>query len=250
MTRDNPWAGVVNAAGAAGAAIASVYAIGAVVMSLRYEGFGISGQEAVAVTPREVLLFAGSRSLAIWTAVGLIITIGLRRLQGELAGTLVAWLRRPPGIVALSALVVALVALPHVVWPLAVVFALGLLLAGATSWHARPVLRAVAAAAAVAAVALGVEADRLRYQLVVSCVDVDATRTPRCGILVGQNELGTYVATPPATGARSGRYAMIFVPAARVRTASSHKEPRMVIEEFARARRRPLLDRLLGIRIQ
>jgi hypothetical protein len=73
MTKESPWAAVVNAAGAAGAAIASVYAVGSIVMSLRYEGFGLSGQEAVAVTPREVLLFAGTRSLVIWAAVGFVI---------------------------------------------------------------------------------------------------------------------------------------------------------------------------------
>ena len=61
VASESPWAAVVNAAGAAGAAIASVYAIGSIVTSLRYEGFGLGGQEAVAVTPREVLLFAGTR---------------------------------------------------------------------------------------------------------------------------------------------------------------------------------------------
>jgi hypothetical protein len=110
------------------------------------------------------------------------------------------------------------------------------------------VLRVVAAAAAIAAVALAFEADRLRYQLDVSCVElVDGARgAAPCGILVGQNDRGIYVGVPPA---RAGRYALVFVPASQVKTASSHKEPRSVIREFAQVRRRPLVERLLGFRV-
>jgi hypothetical protein len=252
MSKDSPWAAVVNAAGAAGAIIALVYAVGSIVMSLRYEGFGLSGQEAVAVTPREVLLFAGARSLVIWAAVGFAITLALRRLDDEAAGAVVRRLKRPPGLLAAAALVVVLVAVSHVVWPVAVVAALAALLKVAASWRARPVLRGVASAAAVAAIAIAFEADRLRYQLDVSCIAPAAEShvAGQCGILVGQNDRGVYVGVPPASTARAARYALVFVSAAQVASIVSHKQPRTVIDEFARRRRTPLVERLLGIKVQ
>lgn len=252
VSKESPWAAVVNAAGAAGAAIASVYAIGSIVMSLRYEGFGLSGQEAVAVTPREVLLFAGTRSLVIWAAVGFVITLGLRRLDEDAAGRVLRWVGRPLSAAGLAVFVVALVVTLHVMWPLAVVFALLVLVKAAASWRDRPVLRVVAAAAAIAAVALAFEADRLRYQLDVTCVTlVDAGGGARpCGILVGQNDRGIYVGVAPTPGVTVQRYALLFVPAEQVATASSHKTPQHVIDEFAKARRKPIVERLLGLRVQ
>ena len=157
-------------------------------------------------------------------------------------------LGRPLGIALLAALLVALILTLNVAWPLAVVLALVLLLKGAASWRGRPVLRVVAGAAAIAAVALAFEADRLRYQLDVSCVELlkASGSTSPCGILVGQNDRGIYVGVPPP---RSGRYSLVFVPAAQVKTASSQKEARWVIDEFAEVRRRPLVERLLGFRV-
>jgi hypothetical protein len=252
VSNESPWAAVVNAAGAAGAAIASVYAVGSIVMSLRYEGFGLSGQGAVAVTPREVLLFAGARSLVIWAAVGFVITLVLRRLDEETARRFLRRIARPSGAAGLTVVVVVLVLALHVMWPLAVVLALLVLVKAAASWRGRPVLRVVAAAAAIAAVALSFEADRLRYQLDMSCVTLlEAAGGARvCGILVGQNERGIYIGVAPAAGDSAKRHALRFVPAEQVQTADSVKTPRRVIDEFAHVRRKPLVERLLGFRVQ
>jgi len=42
---------------------ALVYGTGGLVLSLRYDGFGLTGPQPVAYTSREVLLFHGARSL-------------------------------------------------------------------------------------------------------------------------------------------------------------------------------------------
>jgi hypothetical protein len=149
-----------------------------------------------------------------------------------------------------------LVVVLHVIWPLAVVVALLVLVKAAASWRERPVLRVVAAAAAIAAVALSFEADRLRYQLDIACVRLldgnggaSAGGEP-CGILVGQNDRGIYLGVPPPSSTPAERYKLVFVPAAQVKTSASHKTPRRVIDEFAAKRRKPVVERLLGFRVQ
>jgi hypothetical protein len=71
VERESPWATLISVAGAAGGAVVFVYAIGGLVLSLRYEGFGLNGQEAAALTSREFLLFSGATTLARWLLIGL-----------------------------------------------------------------------------------------------------------------------------------------------------------------------------------
>ena len=100
MERGDPWARLIAAAGAVGAAVALVYVIGGASLSLRYEGFGLPGHQAAAQTPREVLLAAGLRTLAVWTLVGAVLVLSLRRLPDATERALAGWLRRPAGILA------------------------------------------------------------------------------------------------------------------------------------------------------
>jgi hypothetical protein len=72
VERESPWATLISVAGAAGGAVVVVYAIGGLVLSLRYEGFGLNGQEAAAQTSREFLLFSGATTLARWLYIGLV----------------------------------------------------------------------------------------------------------------------------------------------------------------------------------
>ena len=124
MAERDPWATLISVAGAAGAAAGIVYLAGGVVLSLRYEGLGLSGQQAVGLTPREVLLFAGARSLLLWWLVGLAVVLLLLRFVPRLGGVRV---RRAPVLAVLIAAVLAGLLLLRVWWPLATLVALTVL---------------------------------------------------------------------------------------------------------------------------
>lgn len=266
MERDNPWATLIAAAGATGAAIGVVYLVGGVVLSLRYEGLGLSGQQAVGLTAREVVLFAGARSLAIWGLLGLAIVIVLLGLPAPAVQGAAARLTRPPALAVIAAVLVGGLLLLHVWWPLATLVAvLGLVLAVAR-WRGRPVRLFLAAVAAIALIAVSVEADRLRYLVDRACVTAapaaapaagtaagpDAAAQPNrrtCGILVGQSDRGFYIGVIGA-GAASIPSRLVFLPADRVAQAASIKREAHVVPSWAASRRERLISRLLGIEIR
>lgn len=263
MERDNPWATLISAAGAAGAVVVVLYAIGGLVLSLRFEGFGLNGQEAAALVPREVLLFAGARSLALWALAGLILVLALRgavwvfrRLQSagrtpELpprTGRFVAGILA--GAVVAAGVVLALVS--RVLWPLAALLAAAIILGVEARWRNRPVRRLLLTLAALALVAVAYEADRLRYRLNWTCVEVAGERDQTCGILIAHIDRGLYVGAPSSSDP-SGKelpYRLVFVPETRIEEASSSREDRKVIDSTARARREAPLPRVLSIEVR
>ncbi len=259
MAERDPWATLISVAGAAGAAAGIVYLAGGVVLSLRYEGLGLSGQQAVGLTPREVLLFAGARSLLLWWLVGLAVVLLLLRFVPRLGGVRV---RRAPVLAVLIAAVLAgLLLLLRVWWPLATLVALTVLVLAVARWRGRPVLLFVVSAAAISLIAVSVEADRLSYKVDRVCVGLLAggataaePRAPapalavgrRCGVLVGQSDRGFYVGAI----ARRGTSQLVFVPADRVAGAASTKVLIRVVRSYASARRERLVSRLLGTEIR
>lgn len=259
MAERDPWATLISVAGAAGAAAGIVYLAGGVVLSLRYEGLGLSGQQAVGLTPREVLLFAGARSLLLWWLVGLAVVLLLLRFVPRLGGVRV---RRAPVLAVLIAAVLAgLLLLLRVWWPLATLVALTVLVVAVARWRGRPVLLFVVSAAAISLIAVSVEADRLSYKVDRVCVGLLAggataaeprASAPalavgrRCGVLVGQSDRGFYVGAI----ARRGTSQLVFVPADRVAGAASTKVLIRVVPSYASARRERLVSRLLGTEIR
>jgi hypothetical protein len=254
----DPWATLISVAGAAGAAVGIVYLAGGVVLSLRYEGLGLSGQQAVGLTPREVVLFAGARSLLLWWLVGLAVVLLLLRFVPRLGGVRV---RRAPVLAVLTAAALAGLLLLRVWWPLATLVALTALVVAVARWRGRPVLLFVVSAAAISLIAVSVEADRLSYKVDRVCVGLLAgaataaePRAPapalaagrRCGVLVGQSDRGFYVGAI----ARRGTSQLVFMPADRVAGAASTKVLIRVVPSYASARRERLVSRLLGTEIR
>ncbi len=259
MDRSDPWARLIAAAGAVGAAVALVYMVGGASLSLRYEGFGLPGQQAAAQTPREVLLAAGLRTLTIWVLLGVGLVLSLRALPDATERALVERLRRPLGLLAVAVVALLLLVLLEVWWPLATYGALLAIVLASVRWKARPLPRVLASVFAVALVAVAYEADRLTYQVERTCVTVARTAGESgdrgvCGTLIGQQDRGFYVGVPleaPGGGVQAARpQRLLFVPAARVSDATSRKQLARVTEDSADSRRRRLLSRLWDVRVR
>jgi hypothetical protein len=263
VDRSSPWPTLLSAAGAAGAAIGLVYAIGGVVLSLRYEGFGISGQQAVAYTSREVLLFHGARSLLIWAVLGVVLVLSLRALADDAPKAINARLRSRWVLAGVGGLALGLFLVLRVWWPLAALFAILAILLAEAHWPDRPLARFLASAAAVALVAVAFEADRITYQLDWTCIDVAADADAglaserSCGILIGQTERGYFIGQPESSSGLTDvpfepdtRYRLVFIPADRVAGAYAEKQKARVIRDFADARRQWLPSRLGDIEIR
>ena len=263
MDRSSPWAPLLTAAGAAGAAIGLVYGIGGVVLSFRYEGFGLTGQQAVAYTSREVLLFHGARSLFIWALLGAILVLSLRALVEDAPKAIEAGLRTRWVLIGIPALALGLFLVLRVWWPLAALGAVLAILFAEAHWPDRPLARFLASASAVALVAVAYEADRISYQLDWTCVDV-AARTDgsgaserSCGILIGQTDRGYYIGRAQSSSSLSeapfepdSRYRLVFIPADRVAGSYAEKQKARVIRDHADSRREWLPSRLGAIEIR
>jgi hypothetical protein len=257
VDRSDPWARLISAAGAIGASVALIYVIGGASLSLRYEGFGLPGQQAAAETPREVLLAAGLRTLAVWTALGVALVLALRALPDEFARDLAGWLRRPSGLLAVAAIVLALVLLLKVLWPLVAFGAVLAIILASVHWKAQPLRRIVVGVLSIGLVAVAYEADRITYEIEWTCVDVaptvGGTGERICGLLVGQLDRGFYLGVPGATDRtadKAGRYRLAFIPADHVEQAYSRKQLARVIASKADARREPLRSRPWDIRVR
>jgi hypothetical protein len=259
VERSDPWARLIAAAGAIGAAVTLVYVIGGASLSLRYEGFGLPGQQAAAQTPREVLLAAGLRTLGIWALLGLALVLSLRALPDETERALVGRLRRPTGFLAAAAVALVLLLALKVWWPLATYGAVVAIVLASVHWKARPLARILASALAVALVAVAYEADRITYYVERTCVTPASTTGQggdrrMCGALVGQQDRGFYLGVPlEATGegvSEGLSQDLVFIPAAHVGDARSTKQLARVTESRADARRRWLPARLLDLRVR
>jgi hypothetical protein len=241
--RGDQWATLISVAGAAGASVGLVYAIGGVVLGFRYEGFGLSSH-TVTVTPREQLLLRGGVAMTVWTVLGLILVLALETASRRLNGSFSAVTYRAVAL-GLAAVAVVLLLVLHVWWPLLAVGAVGV--AFVTSrWRSRPVVRFLACAVAVGAVAVAYEADRLRFIVERTCVDYSRPSGRVCGILIGQTDRGIYLGET----ARQDRSSLILVPANRVQWSTTVRTRAAVIESQARARRRPIRSRLLHLDIR
>jgi hypothetical protein len=262
VERADPWARLLAAAGAAGAGAALVYVIGGASLSMRYDGFGLPGNQAAAQTPRELLLAAGLRTLVVWTLVGVALVLSLVRVPDATPPALARRLHRRRGPLAAAAVALVLLVVLDVWWPLAAFAALVVIVLVTVRWKGRPLARAVAGVAAVTLVAVAYEADRLTYVVERTCVtralpagsaepSGPALDGPVCGTLVGQQERGFYLGVPlPGPGEHTPPQELVFVPADRVQQAVSRKQEVRVTTSKAEARREQLLSRLFNLRVR
>jgi hypothetical protein len=256
VERPDPWARVLAFAGAAGAAVALIYVIGGASLSIRYDGFGLPGNQSAAQTPREVLLAAGLRTLVVWTLVGAALVLALVRVPDAAPPALTRRLRRRRGPAAVAVVAVVLLLVLRVWWPLAALAALVVIVFVTVRWKERPLARALAGVAAVSLVTVAYEADRLTYMVERTCVtravaDDPVPGAPVCGTLVAQVDRGFYLGVPlPDPGEHTEPQALVFVPADRVSEATSRKQEVMVTTSHADGRRERLVSRLFGLRVR
>jgi hypothetical protein len=267
VERSDAWARIIAAAGAVGAAIALVYVIGGASLSLRYDGFGLPGQQAAALTPREVLLAAGLRTLVVWAGLGFLLVLVVRAFP-DAVRAIVERLRRPSGVAAVVVVVLAMLLLLNVWWPLVAFIAVLTIILASAYWESRPVRRILVSTISIALVAVAYEADRISYQLEWTCVSRStdqrgsgiarqsaAAEAGRrlCGILIGQQDRGFYLGVPSGvdqTTQETLPYRLVFIPATLVQGAASRKELAQVITSHAEARRESLLSRLSDVRVR
>jgi hypothetical protein len=270
VERNDSWGNVIAAAGAIGAGVALVYVVGGTSLSLRYEGLGLPGQQAAALTPREVLLAAGLRTLALWSVIGVALVLALRALPDAAIETVAGRLRTPSGLLAVAALALALLLILRVWWPLAALGALLAIVLASVYWKPFRVRRFLVSALSIGLVGVAYEADRLTYIVEWTCVRAanssgaageDATPAASrevpgerrvCGTLIGQQDRGFYLGVP-STGDSAhgtGPSRLVFIPAGLVEEAYSARRLARVIASRAEARREPLRSRLWDIRVR
>jgi hypothetical protein len=249
----DPWQNLLAAAGAIGAVVALVYLIGGASLSLRYEGFGLPGHQAATLTPREVLLAAGLRTLFLWSLLGAALVLVLRAVPDGRVRAAVGRAGRLRVAIVLALPAIALLLTVRVWWPLAVYLAALAITAATVYWEPRSPRRLLACAVAVAVVTLAYEADRLSYLVERTCVDLAEPREQVCGVLIGQQDRGFYLGVPGGPGpltVQARDYRLAFLPAERVEDAGSEKELARVIAGRAAQRREPLRERLWSIRVR
>lgn len=252
MQRD-PWSNVVAAAGAIGAAAALVYVIGGASLSLRYEGFGLPGNLAATLTPREVLLAAGLRTLFLWALLGVALVLVLRAIPDAKVRALVGRVRRRWIVLTVAVPAIILLLSVRVWWPLGTYGAVLAITLATLYWEPRSPRRLLAYAVSVGLVAVAYEADRLSYLVEWTCVDLAQAQQKICGTLIGQKENGLYLGVPGAASARaelSRPPHLAFLPSSRIEEATAEKQLARVIAARAAARREPLYSRLWEIRVR
>jgi hypothetical protein len=232
-------------AGAAVGAVGLVYVVGALSLSLRYEGFGLPGQQAAAVTPREVLLAAGLRTLLVWVALGVAVALALAASGARLARAIEHRVRTHRGRLAIVVIAIALL-FARVLWPLAAVVAILATSYATVTWPAASARRVLVTALAIGLVAVAYEASRITYYVEWTCVGVNQPVGRACGVLVGQQDRGFYLGVP--AGPDPAR--LLFLPAARVGNASTHKLLARVDRRHSEDRRTTIVSRLTDIRLR
>lgn len=242
MVAQDPLGRLTTAAGALVGGVGFIYVVGAISLSLRYEGYGLPGQHTAAMSPREVLLTAGLRTLVVWVAIGLAIAWVLTWRERRLARWIKRGLRSRKGA-AVAVFIGAALLCMRVAWPFVAYLAiLATAYATATWWSASSVKRLLVTALAIGATTVAYEADRISYIIERTCLNVKDAGRRTCGLLVGQQDRGFYVGVRDAAGVH-----LVFVPAARVASASTQKEPLRV---RAGHRRQTVILRLPDIRLR
>ena len=232
-------------AGAAVGAVGLVYVVGALSLSLRYEGFGLPGQQAAAVTPREVLLAAGLRTLLVWVALGVAVALALAASGSRLARAIEHRVRTHRGPARHRRDRDSAALRPRAV-PLAAVVAILATSYATVTWPAASARRVLGTALAIGLVAVAYEASRITYYVEWTCVGVNQPVGRACGVLVGQQDRGFYLGVPAGpTGDR-----LLFLPAARVGNASTHKLLARVDRRHSEDRRTTIVSRLTDIRVR
>jgi hypothetical protein len=229
-------------AGAVLGGVGFIYVVGALSLSLRYSAFGLPGQQAAAVTPREVLLAAGLRTLVIWLAIGAAIALALTARDRWLARRIRDVMRTRWARAAIAILAIALLFM-RVLWPLAVLVGVLVTTYATVTWDGPSVKRVVVTVLALGLVTVAYEADRISYVVESTCVDVEDPAGRSCGVLVGQQDRGFYLGDPG-----SGR--LLFLPAGRVASASSRRQPTRASQPARDDRREPVVSRLVGVRVR
>jgi hypothetical protein len=197
------------------------------------------------VTPREVLLAAGLRTLVIWVSVGVAFALILGRGKRRIARMLRRRRRTRLGCAVVAALAIGLL-FAHVLWPLATLVGVLATTYATVTWPPASVPRVLIATLAIGLVAVAYEADRLSYYVERACVSgKDPTETP-CGLLVGQRDTGFYLGVTERPGVAD----LLFMPTSRVVRARSHKELSRVPEPAARDRRKSIVDRIVHLRVR
>jgi hypothetical protein len=230
------------AAGAVGA-VGLVYVVGGLSLSLRYDGLGLPGQESAAVTPREMLLAAGLRTMVIWGILGFAVALALAAGGKRVARAIDPRRRRPVGATAVAALALGLLFV-HVVWPLVTLVAVLFTTYATVHWEAWR--RLGVTALAVGAVAVAYEADRITYQVESTCVNLKEPVGRPCGVLVGQQDRGFYLGVSEGSATKG----LLFVPTSRVSSASSHKKLEDVTVNHGHSRRETIVSRVGNIDIR
>jgi hypothetical protein len=242
MVAQDPLGRLTTAAGALVGGVGFIYVVGALSLSLRYEGYGLPGQHAAALSPREVLLSAGLRTLVVWVAIGSVIAWALTWRRRRPARWIKRQLRTKKGI-AVAVLIAAALLCLRVAWPF--VAYLGILAtayANATWWSRSSVKRLLVTALAIGATTVAYEADRISYIIERTCLNLTNPAPRTCGLLVGQQDRGFYIGVRDAVGVR-----LVFVPAERVKSASTQKKHLRVRAGY---RRETVVLRLPDIRIR
>jgi hypothetical protein len=229
-------------AGAVLGGVGFIYVVGALSLSLRYAAFGLPGQQAAAMTPREVLLAAGLRTLVIWVAIGAAIVLALTARDRWLASRIRELVRRRWVQVSLMAIAIALLFM-RVLWPLAVLVAVLVATYATVSWDGLSVKRVLVTVLALGLVTVAYEADRISYYLEWTCVMTREPAGESCGVLVGQQDRGFYLGVP-----EGGR--LLFVPAGRVASASSRRQLARAAQPARGDRREPIVSRLVDLRVR
>jgi hypothetical protein len=245
VAAQDPLGRLTSVAGAAVGAVGLVYVVGALSLSMRYDGFGLPGQATAAVTPREVLLAAGLRTLVVWAAIGVAIALVLAAGGRRVARAIDRWVRTPVGLAAVAAIAIALL-FARVLWPLAALVAILVTAYATAHWEAASWRRILVTALSIGVVTVAYEADRITYYVEWTCVGVKEPGGRACGVLVGEQDRGFYLAITdrPSFGH------LLFVPAARVTSASTRKQLARVTGSRAKERRKTIVTRLVDIRVR
>jgi len=245
VAAQDPLGRLTSVAGAAVGAVGLVYVVGALSLSMRYEGFGLAGQQAAGVTPREVLLAAGLRTLVVWVALGVAVALILAAGGRRVARAIDQRLRTPVGLAVFGAIAIALL-FARVLWPLAAFLAILVTAYATVHWDATSWRRILVTALSIGVVAVAYEADRITYYVEWTCVGLKEPGGRACGVLVGEQDRGFYLAITDRPSA--GR--LLFVPSARVTSASTRKQRARITGTRARARRETVVTRVVDIRVR
>ena len=227
----------VLAAAVTGGFAAIAYATGLAVLSLRYKGFGLAGDQGVGITAREQLLIRGGTALLLWAAIGAALFLVVEALPER-------WLRERPGRAVVIALVLSipvLIAVLHVFWPLLALLVVLFCLVLADRIPHHRWWRMIMCALAVACVAVVYESSRLSFGVEWATVELENPASRAGGVLISQTERGVYIGDPSRPGRR---LALLFVPARRVVSMTVTPLTRTVDAPTAVARRVPIRDRI------